>query len=224
MDYFTRLAQQALDVASEGVVQPRLLSRFEPVGMAAGLAFVAEQRIEIEREAPPLSAQRSAPPPLAAARPAPMALRPGVEAQSPAYVMPPSLPLPGRQVAGQVASVERRPATAALATPSSAEPNSATARVVHVLAGSGEPVRAATTARSAGSMAIAPAPQPPCAAAPRAAADQRPAAPVIRVSIGRVDVRAVTRAAPPPTRTAPTPQPAAPLEAYLRADKGGRSR
>jgi len=46
-----------------------------------------------------------------------------------------------------------------------------------------------------------------------------PAAPVIRVTIGRVDVRAVSAPAPPPRRQAPT-GPKLSLEEYLRSRNG----
>lgn len=53
----------------------------------------------------------------------------------------------------------------------------------------------------------------------RATGDQ--AAPVIRVTIGRIDVRAVTQAAPPARRATP-PAPKLSLEDYLRARNGGK--
>lgn len=53
----------------------------------------------------------------------------------------------------------------------------------------------------------------------RATGDQ--AAPVIRVTIGRIDVRAVTQAAPPARRATP-PAPKLTLEEYLRSRNGGK--
>ncbi|MEP7343058.1 MAG: hypothetical protein ABI977_35350 [Acidobacteriota bacterium] len=47
------------------------------------------------------------------------------------------------------------------------------------------------------------------------------AAPVIRVTIGRIDVRAVTQA-PPPARRATPPAPKLSLEDYLRSRNGGK--
>jgi hypothetical protein len=61
--------------------------------------------------------------------------------------------------------------------------------------------------------------KPPSAAVPQ----PEPAGPAIRVSIGRIDVRAVTTPAPSTPRPAAThPGPALSLDEYLKQQKGGR--
>ena len=48
------------------------------------------------------------------------------------------------------------------------------------------------------------------------------AAPIIRVTIGRIDVRAVLPSAPAPTRKAPTASPVLSLDEYLKQRDGGQ--
>ena len=66
-------------------------------------------------------------------------------------------------------------------------------------------------------------PSPRTAAAPLAARDEEP--PVVHVTIGRIDVRALTPAQPPPRPTAPAPRgPAMSLDQFLaERERGGRS-
>lgn len=87
------------------------------------------------------------------------------------------------------------------------------------------PVAGIATSSPRRAVAVAPALARPAPERTHAQADAAVSPPVIRVSIGRVEVRAVQRPAAPAPRPARAAQPAAaPLEDYLRANKGGRTR
>ncbi|MDQ3327039.1 MAG: hypothetical protein M3506_00745 [Chloroflexota bacterium] len=53
--------------------------------------------------------------------------------------------------------------------------------------------------------------------------NERSSAPVVRITVGRIEVRALQPVAAPPARRSPAPAPGLSLDAYLRAQHGGRS-
>jgi hypothetical protein len=228
MDYFTRLAQQALDLAAGPAVQPRLPARFEPSGIAAPAVALYEQDVSLDRGAPPLPLEQRPSPAerqWAASEPSSTLLAP-----SPTLVTPLSRPSAHEHAGEQPAALERRRVEAPAAPVSGSPVASPAASAPPIASASGNTSRPAPVVPApaaprspAGRAAIVPALSPqPVVARERTEAQ---AMPVIRVSIGRVDVRAVTRPAAAAPRSSPAPQPAAAsLEAYLRANKGDRSR
>lgn len=231
MDYFTRLAQQALDGAS-AAVRPRLPGRFEPGGVPEQVPGALQQSDARAPEAPARPSLRSAAPqPAPAPHELASAIMPAAEPHTAASAT--NAPMPTVEVragAPQPAPFEQPPgagrhsssvAPSAAATISTADaPDQAisTAQIGH-------PPAAGSAASSSRRAAVAPALAAPAAVLARTQADTAAPPPVIRVNIRRVEVRAVLRPAAPAPRPAAAAQPAAaPLEDYLRADKGGRTR
>jgi hypothetical protein len=232
MDYFFRLARRALNIPGQPLAQPRLPSRYELRG-------------EIARQDTPINpADASAQRPSAAASAALVSSDATPERRAPQQLAATEL---AAARAGQLALGQPSlPATPSLFS----RRTDPTVALPGELSGSAAPAPEQTSAsRQPGPIAVAlsvpPPPamlRPPASAIQPRATDQTTgrtaadglqldashpdgAAPNIRVTIGRIDVRAVIAPAPPSRRAPPAaPKPAQGLEDYLRAGKGGSSK
>jgi hypothetical protein len=224
MDYFFRLARRALNIPGQPLAQPRLPSRYElggeiarqdtpiePADASAQRPSAAASAALVSSDAAP---ERRAPQQLAAAElAAERAGQPSLPAATPSLFSrrtDPTVALPG-ELSGSAAPAPEQigPIAVALSVPT--QPPPATLRP----AASAIQPRATdqTTGRTAADGLQLDASHPDGAA------------PSIRVTIGRIDVRAVIAPAPPSRRAPPAaPKPAQGLEDYLRAGKGGSSK
>jgi hypothetical protein len=227
MDYFFRLAQRALNTPGLPLAQPRLPSRYEigdTIGQPGGL--IAQDDPSEQRQATPtgttvaraaVAAARlvplpaaSADPTLAPVQPSPVTESPSLPSQHAAPTVPFSSTLSGHVAPPpEPASMSQQPAEAALGAP--AQPQPAVVRpIVSALRPEANHHGAALAALDRSQL------EPGLRSG---------TAPSIRVTIGRIDVRAVMPPAPPARRAPPAAaKPAQGLEDYLRAGKGGSSK
>ena len=224
MDYFARLAQQALGGEVSAAVRPRLPGPFEPGGAFPSIPASPELIGDGPLVTPPRASLRSPD----HVRPAlPPNSQPERTANTPAAEPPTPAPIalqPQAGLARQPTAAVRPPAAAPGAI-RSVVAGGAPNQVAAVGPASQAPGADSIPSSPRRGVAIAPALVSSAPVGVRAQVDAGALAPVIRVSIGRVEVRAVMRPAAAPPRTVSAPQPAAaPLEDYLRADKGGRPR
>ena len=247
-DYLTDLAARTLQRAA--VVQPRLASRFEPTsaaqsgGWLAGHAFAGhafETEAAEERESDPMAAATSWATPMAApmATPHDGLAMPGRRLDSSvveATGQGPSLSTNSasnsseahlRQAASGFASgVSAAPAAAPLVTrPTVAQPLTAPGAPRPAMAPV-EPSRLAERGLAAFPTVVVAQPHVTLRPASEAATPvpaTPPPAPTIRVTIGRIEVRAIPPpATPAPRARPPQPNPAPSLEDYLKQRNGGR--
>ncbi|HEV2862132.1 MAG TPA: hypothetical protein VGX48_14070 [Pyrinomonadaceae bacterium] len=237
-DYLKNLVERTLDPSR--VVQPRLASRFEPHGTFA--AFDLEtQEGETDPAAPPFEAHAEArhadaTPHAESAPPTPVEhfAAPSVfegRPESPPREPPPAPPIEHAPDAPTTAKtlVEKE---APRPTAASVEAGKSPAREetsIKVFDAKREPPRSPESGPTQRPRVVEPRlsplpkvfeAQPPRASADEAGRDE--AAPTIRVTIGRVDVRAVAAPAKEARRApAPPPRPALTLEDYLRRRGGG---
>jgi hypothetical protein len=227
MDYFFRLARRALNIPVQPLAQPRLPSRYE-LGdeIARPDAPIAPADASVQRQSAAASAASVSP------NAAPERRAPQIDAERVGQLAPvqPSLPaatpslfswradspvaltgeLSGSATpAPDPASVSRQPIAVTVSAPARPQP-----APVRPVASAIQPIaNHQTTGLTAEDRMQLEAGQP---------AD---AVPSIRVTIGRIDVRAVMAPAPPARRAPPAaPRPAQGLEDYLRAGKGGSSK
>lgn len=231
MDYFLRLAQRALQ-PGETVARPRVASRFETamdvpatipadsIGSAmARPAMLGDEGLEPEHAATRLSHSSIVPGatpgvtrssrPGDEAGPSSVTALLGFEAPRPAAgILTASMPGAGAPRA-RAAPGQYHVATPPVAVTMSQPAAEHSARDV------------APDGRAAVADAAHDHGQRRPAETPHAAASE----PVVRVSIGRIDVRAVMAPTPPAKRASPAPaQASQSLEAYLRAGKADRSK
>jgi hypothetical protein len=229
MDYFSRLAHRALNILDQPLAQPRLPSRYELGGeiarqdapiepadasaqhqsAAASAAWVSSDAAP-ERRAPHIDAERVgqlAPvqPSLPAATPSRFSRRNDPTVALPGELSDSAAPAPEATIALH----QSQPIAVATSAPTQPQPST--------LRPTTSAIQPRATYQTAG----------------RTVADDLQldaghsgsAAPSIRVTIGRIDVRAVIAPAPPARRTPPAaPKPAQGLEDYLRAGKGGSTK
>ncbi|RGD58066.1 hypothetical protein DR950_09925 [Kitasatospora xanthocidica] len=225
-DYFDRLVAKGGPGGDTVRVRPRLPGPFErietlgaappPVGEAAASGREAGQPGPA-----PLPRPSAAPRPLPSEGP----LRPALREAPP--TPPAALPLPRTPL---LVTPPLAPARVAPAAPAGPGTEGTAARPVAVPAVTAPvrpsgPEQAATPPPATGRLGVAPAARRPAAAGARAAAQaargrQRPAERVVRVQIGRVEVRAAERAPAGPRRAAAArPSPALDLGAYLDRER-----
>jgi hypothetical protein len=221
-DFLTRAAQRALGVAP--VVKPVIASRYAPAGQTAGFSEEAVETVAPRPEpaAPPAvrpeterpSRVHRDPPnePEVDTEPAPRELLPKTEALR----HTPADPMPPRLVAERI--IEPAAAPREIQTPPAepADPRPPiapeTRMVAETPAGRAEARRAVPMGQHS--------PSPPIARLERR--EPAPATPPIRITIGRIDVRAVMPpGAPAPRNGTPAGRPALTLEEYTRQRKRG---
>lgn len=243
-DYLKNLAARTLDPST--VVQPRLASRFEPPPGEPGLVtdFEVETEFEASPAEPPVEARAETPH-------APVTTRAESAPRVPAEHSPPPVferrPEVSPHEQSPAPASERAPDPAPSQTFVNRETPRQTAANVEVLKSAAREetaesvpaaVRAAArpspeaaepqTTRS-GPRVVEPRllPAPKVSEAPQSRASFTPepahedAAPTIRVTIGRVDVRAVAAGSKETKRAPAPPRPALTLEDYLRRRGGG---
>jgi hypothetical protein len=213
-DYLTRLGARAVGRFAERAVEPRVPSRFEGTGDAG-----AEQRIADEPElaGTPSTADVAGAPTPAERSSTPPTVEPPSTVDAPSVLD--NLRIP-HDVVYRLTEPEPDPTAATL--PSTAPDTPDAASTVDTPRTDTEPAR---------TIVLQPVPAAePAPPADRAPALPEPPMPVIRVTIGRIEVRA----APPSQATAPQvghpaphrapePPPTERLSAYLRGEhRGGR--
>jgi hypothetical protein len=238
MDYFSRLAQRALGMSGARFVQPRIPSRYELGGDIAHLDAPLEQTDVVEQSghlparesfatrAP--AAERLAPLQPAAQEPAADRAPQATLAQPfPPDVTPGPLGRRADSAGTQPAEISR----SAEAPPEREVVARGRQAIAVSLSAQTQPPPPPAAARSTASPPIQPRETDRTigygAAANRQLDETPPAvpAPAIRVTIGRIDVRAVTAPTPPARHTPQAPaKPSQSLEEYLRAGKGGSSK
>jgi hypothetical protein len=214
--------------ASASAARPRLSARFEPSVRDSGSGTAGFDEPAAGMAAPPAPAPGSeaaadggrrqatpSPTPADGARGAPRPATRGRSAAGPAPASPPVAPAPASTANPHPPAAQPSAAEAAPARPASADERPAPQRRTPV----------ATTARVAARPAAqgrpAPAPDRREPAVPPAVAE----APVVRVHIGRLEVRAnlqpAPASAPAPARSEPAPEELG-LSAYLRGERAAR--
>lgn len=218
--YLQRLAARSLGAPATASALPRLPARFEsPGGGDAGLEVVdaeltvrgAPQATNVQGGSRPSDRPRAT---ADSAAPAPRARRSSAGARATA-ALPPATPPKHAAPAARPQSRAAAPDVPGRApAPVPAQP----AAVEVVTASAAVPVAAVPVAQS----------RPPLAAPrgePRAAAGAAPEAPVVRVHIGRLEVRANLQPAPAVAPAAAAPEPRREelaLSAYLRGERDPR--
>jgi hypothetical protein len=228
-DYFSRLAERALGTAA--APRPVIPSRFEQAALAGEADdFTIEDEERAAAAARPGQPDEGSSRPQAASPPSPAEPRDG----RPATAAPPlpgaadsAVPTPEREEHGEPARLPERPVT-------ERPPIVERERIVveRDVEAPREPVQAATPDRPAAvervqrveARPVAPTPISPTPHAPEWERDDVAAGPpTVHVTIGRVDVRAVSAPAPVERPPAHRQRPARPsLEEYLRRSRDGR--
>jgi hypothetical protein len=246
-DFLGNLAARA--VAATNAVRPRLPSRFEsPPNAESGMRAPESERIADEDRSAvhsPQPAVSMVPSPLPAARTAQLIPAAHVEGQA-ALKPPPSMHLPVAPVAPSSSlspasvmqpSLTSSPAVAGVPAPVGKETSPPAPQPAqqpapepaHAEGGPpprkpAEPVipqRVVVIEKQPVAAAVIPASPSSGTGTPRETQTEQPG-PIIRVTIGRIDVRAVLPSAPVPARKAQAVSPVLSLDEYLKQRDGGQ--